>query len=119
PGQVGVLFHEGRQHRVPYLTGGNSWEASLGRKIGGGFSPEIAARLFPAAEQAPPSPSLKGEPLADAIFGDLVILAPARYLATQMRRAGGPVHRYFLSYVAQDLRATQPGVAHADDIPFV
>jgi len=119
PGQVGLLFREGRQQRVPYLTGGNSWEASLGRSIGGGFSPEFAARLVPPADKARLYPGLAGEALADAIFGDLVILAPGRYLAAQMRAAGQPVHRYYLTYAASALAASQPGVAHADDIPFV
>jgi para-nitrobenzyl esterase len=119
PGQVGRLFAAGRQHRVPYLTGGNSWEASLGRAIGGGFSPDIAARLVPAADQARLYPGLAGDARADAIFGDLVILAPARYLAARMQATGVPVHRYYLSYLAEDRRGRQPGVAHADDIAFV
>jgi para-nitrobenzyl esterase len=119
PGQVGRLFAAGRQHRVPYLTGGNSWEASLGRAIGGGFSPEIAARLVPPADQARLYPGLAGDVRADAIFGDLVILAPARYLAARMQASGVPVHRYYLTYLAAARRGRQPGVAHADDIAFV
>ena len=47
PDQPGRLFALGRQQKVPYMTGGNSWEASLGRMIGGGFSPAFAARLVP------------------------------------------------------------------------
>lgn len=119
PGQVGLLFGAGRQQPVPYLSGGNSWEASLGRSIGGGFSPEFAARLVPAVEQQRLYPGLSGDALADAIFGDLVILAPGRYIAAQMQRLGVPVHRYYLSYVASARRGAQPGVAHADDVPFV
>ncbi|MEO7386506.1 MAG: carboxylesterase family protein [Gammaproteobacteria bacterium] len=119
PDQVGLLFAAGRQHRVPYLTGGNSWEASLGRTIGGGFSPAFAARLVPAADRERFYPGLAGDRLDDAIFGDLIILSPSRYLASRMRASGAPVHVYYLSYVAEAKRDRQPGVAHADDIPFV
>ncbi|MEO8223656.1 MAG: carboxylesterase family protein [Gammaproteobacteria bacterium] len=119
PQQVGRLFAAGRQHPVRYLTGGNSWEASLGRSIGGGFSPAFAARLVPAADKARLYPGLSGDTLDDAIFGDLIILANSRYLANRMREQGMPVHAYYFSYVADDRRATQPGAAHADDIPFV
>lgn len=119
PDQVGLLFAAGRQHKVPYLTGGNSWEASLGRMIGGGFSPAIAARLVPDADKARLYPGLSGEALDDAVFGDLVILSHSRYLSNRMREQGMPVYVYYFSYVAEGRRARQPGAAHADDIAFV
>ena len=119
PDQPGRLFATGRQKNVPYMTGGNSWEASLGRLIGGGFSPAFAAKLVPAADKARLYPGLAGETLDDAVFGDLVILSHSRYVANQMRALQAPVHAYYLSYVADDRRARQPGAAHSDDIAFV
>lgn len=119
PDQVGLLFAAGRQHKVAYLTGANSWEASLGRKIGGGFSPAIAARLVPDADKVQLYPGLAGEALDDAVFGDLVILSHSRYLANRMREQGMPVYVYYFSYVAAGRRARQPGAAHADDVAFV
>lgn len=119
PDQVGLIFARGEQSAVPYLTGGNSWEASLGRLIGGGFSPAIAARLVPPEDKARLYPGLSGEALDDAVFGDLVILSQSRYLADRMLVRGVPVHAYHFSYVAADRRARQPGAAHADDIAFV
>lgn len=119
PDQPSRLFATGRQAMVPYMTGGNSWEASLGRMIGGGFSPAFAARLVPAAEKARLYPQLSGEALDDAVFGDLVILSQSRFLANQMRAAQAPVYAYHFSWVAEDRRPQQPGAAHADDIAFV
>lgn len=119
PDQVGLLFAAGAQHKVPYLTGGNSWEASLGRMIGGGFSPAFAARLVPAADKARLYPGLAGDQLNDEVFGDLIILSHSRYLAGRMRAAGMPVYSWYFSYVAADRRLRQPGAAHADDIAFV
>lgn len=119
PDQPGRLFAMGKQQKVPYMTGGNSWEASLGRMIGGGFSPAFASRLVPAADKARLYPGLSGEVLDDAVFGDLVILSQSRYLANQMCALQAPVHAYYLSYVAEDRRVRQPGAAHADDIAFM
>jgi para-nitrobenzyl esterase len=119
PDHVGRLFAAGRQARVPYITGGNSWEASLGRAIGGGFSPAVAARLVGQADRARLYPGLDGPALDDEIFGDLIIHSASAYLAGQQARAGMPVYRYYLSYVAADRRQRQPGAAHTDDIAFV
>lgn len=119
PDQVGALFAAGRQHAVPYITGGNSWEASLGRDIGGGFSPEFSAKLVPAADKQRLYAGLTDAALADAIFGDLIILSGSRYVAGRMHAAGAPVYRYYLSYVPAARRGKQPGVAHEDDIAFV
>lgn len=119
PDQVGLLTAQGRQHAVPYITGGNSWEASLGRQIGGGFSPEFSSRLVPAAEKKRLYPGLAGSTLDDQIFGDLIVLSGSRYSAEQMAKRGVPVYSYLLSYVAEDRRKNQPGAAHTDDIAFI
>ena len=119
PDQVGALTAAGKQHPVPYITGGNSWEASLGREIGGGFSPEFAAKLVPQADKERLYPGLNEAALADQIFGDLIVLSGSRYTANQMVKTGAPVYSYYLTYVAAARRDTQPGAAHTDDIAFV
>jgi para-nitrobenzyl esterase len=119
PDQVAVLTAAGKMHKVPYLTGGNNWEASLGREIGGGFSPEFAGKLVPAADKERLYPGLEGEALDDQIFGDLIVLSGSRYMANQMVAQGVPVYSYYFTYVADARRATQPGAAHTDDIAFV
>ena len=119
PDQVAVMLALGKQHKVPYITGGVSWEASLGRQIGGGFSPEFSLRLVSDEDKARLYPGLSGNALADAIFGDLIVHGGGRNVATQLSQAGQPVYSYYMSYVASDRRSRQPGVAHADDIAFV
>jgi para-nitrobenzyl esterase len=119
PGQPALLYAAGRQHAVPYITGGVSWEASLGRMIGGGFSPEFAAKLVPAADKQRLYPGLEGEALDDAIFGDLIAHSGSRHVAENMDRISQPVYRYYFSYVAENRRDRQPGAAHTDDIAFV
>lgn len=119
PDLVGVLFAEGRQHDVPYMTGGVSWEASLGRQIGGGFSPDRLSKLVPTTDQERLYPGLDETQVADQIFGDLIILSQAHYLGDQMGKVSSSGWQYYLSYVADERRGHQPGVAHADDIAFV
>ena len=119
PDQLGVLYAQGKQHKVPYMNGGVSWEASLGRRIGGGFSPEFAAKLVPAADQARLYPGLSGEALEDRIFGDIIIMTGSRHIANSMFAIDAPVYSFYFSYVPAGRRGKQPGVAHADDIAFV
>jgi para-nitrobenzyl esterase len=119
PDLVGVLFAEGKQRDVPYMTGGVSWEAALGRQIGGGFSPDRMVKLIPAADRARLYPGLDETEVADQVFGDLIILSQAHYLGDQMEKVSSPSWQYYLSYLADERRGHQPGVAHADDIAFV
>jgi len=115
----GAIFARGEQHDVPYITGGVSWEASLGRMIGGGFSPAMSARLVPESDKQRLYPALTGEALEDAIFGDMIVLAQARYVSDKWVNISSPAWHYHMTYVAEERQESQPGVAHADDIAFV
>ena len=119
PDHVGLLFAQGKQHDVPFLIGGNSWEASLGRQIGGGFSPKFISRLVPKKDKDTLYPGLQGEQLEDQVFGDLVLLSTGRYMANQMAYVNAKTYHYHFSYVASEKVNKQPGAAHADDIAFV
>jgi para-nitrobenzyl esterase len=119
PDQVGVLFADGRQNDVPYLTGGVSWEAKLGRQIGGPFSPDIMVRIVPDEDKLRLYSGMTGKTLADAVFGDLIIHSQSRYLGDMMENVSSPSYQYYFSYLADERRATDPGVGHADEIAFV
>lgn len=119
PNLVGVQFAAGEQNDVPYLTGGVSWEADLGRKIGGPFSPDVMVRIVPDEVKARLYPGLTGATLADAVFGDLIIHSQSRYLGDMMENVSSPTYQYYFTYLADERRATDPGVAHADEIAFV
>ena len=119
PDHAGLLFAQGKQHDVPFLIGGNSWEASLGRQIGGGFSPEFISRLVPKKDKDILYPGLNREELEDQVFGDLVLLSTGRYMANQMEYVDSKTYHYHFSYVASEKVNQQPGAAHSDDIAFV
>lgn len=117
--RLGVLFMAGRHHRVPYMVGANSWEASLGVSIGGGFSPEALARSMTPELRRSYYGNLDETAAVHQWFGDSIILSPSRFLAGRMADAGAPTYLYHLSYVTESLRGEQPGAAHGDDIPYI
>lgn len=120
PDQLGTLFAEGRHHKVPYITGTNSYEAALGYQVGGNsFSPQMFARLVRPEDKARLYPDMDQRQTEDAIFADLIMHAGSRHIAENMHAAEQPVFRYYLSYVADARRDTQPGAAHGDDVAFV
>ena len=123
PDHIGAIFMDGRQHAVPYMNGGNTWEASLGRQLSevsnGAFSPAFAGRLVNDEDKARLYPGLSGDDLDDQIFADLVVHSATQYRSQRMDAIGQPVYSYFFSYLAEARRDTQPGPAHADDIAFV
>ena len=74
---------------------------------------------MPAADKERLYPGLQGEALEDEIFGDLIVHSGTRYVADQLVAANVPVYSYYMSYVAEARRESQPGAAHTDDIAFV
>ena len=117
--RLGILFMEGKHHKLPLMIGGNSWEASLGVSIGGGFSPEARARSMTAELKQIYYGELDETEAIHQWFGDSILLAPSRFLAGQMADTGTPTYVYHLSYLTDSLRGEQPGVAHGDDIPYI
>lgn len=114
PDDLGRIFREGRQHPVPYITGANSWEASLIQ----GFNLPMAA-IMPgvsadrAREVYGP---LDDEALKEAYFGDMLFLAPAWTLAADMSTVKTPAWLYYYSYVDDAQQGHVPGAAHGAEV---
>lgn len=114
PGDIGLAFHEGRQHAVPYLAGANSWEGSLIRPfklplaaILLGVSPERARQVYG---------DLPDETLKETYFGDSLFRAPAWMLAADMAAVRAPAWLYYYSYVDEAERGRAPGAAHGAEV---
>jgi len=118
--RVDVAFEKGHQLRVPYMLGGNSFEASL-------FAPVTSAHpeLLIASTHM-------DKDKATALFGDgdtlkaaynisteTMITEPNRELAHEDAKAGAKVWLYHFSYVKAADRATSPGAAHGAELPYV
>ncbi len=114
PEDIGRVFHEGRQHAVPYLTGIDSWEASLIRRFN--LPPQAVLFDVPAARAREVYGPLDDRALTEAYFSDVLFLAPAWTLAADMAAAKEPAWLYYYSYVDDALRGTVPGAAHGDEV---
>jgi para-nitrobenzyl esterase len=115
---IAQAFGRGAEAHVPYLEGGNSYEASLIPHIGDDPGPVIARAGDPAQVEAlyggAPAPEVARELTTDAL-----ITEPDRLLARDMARQGLPVWVYHFSYVPTILRQSAYGAAHGSEIPYV
>jgi len=116
---TGVGFADGHQARVPYLVGGNSFEASLFRSALEhpdavlnrlGPNKDIAVQLYGGGD--PTKAAAQLTTLA-------TVIEPDRFLARQEAKVGAPAYVYYFSYVPQSQRATSLGVFHGGEIAYV
>ena len=111
-------FAKGEEAHVPYLEGGNSYEASLFPGVANAPNPVIDRAGDPAKVIAlyggQPAPEVARELLTDTM-----ITEPDRELARQMARQGVPAFVYHFSYVPAALRAASFGAAHGSEIGYV
>ncbi|MCP5432021.1 MAG: carboxylesterase/lipase family protein [Alphaproteobacteria bacterium] len=122
PDDIGTLFREGKQARVPYLAGSNSFEASVITTLGG--SPEAMLNGSPIGRteiDAAYKEDAGGDAAREAqlFAGDQVFVSGARYLVSQMAGVGEPAYLYHMTYVPEARRAVLPGVPHGTDVVFV
>lgn len=117
-GGIAEGFAAGAEAHVPFMEGGNSYEASLFPKLTDNPAPLIARAGDPAKVEAvygrAPAPEVARELLTDTM-----ITEPDRFLARQMARQGLPAFVYHFSYVPAAERATSHGAAHGDEIGYV
>ena len=108
-------FAAGRANDVPLIIGSNSGEASLM----GPWKPEMAARIPAIAKLVYPEEAAAGdETLGRAIFTDLTMGAPARWVAAQAS-GGRPAWLYYFSYVGARFRPAMTTAFHAAEIQYV
>lgn len=110
-------FASGTAIDVPLVIGSNSFEASLMQSFN--IPPErLTARLTPEARQLYAADATSEEALAQAVFTDTVMGAPARWIAAKAA-SGAPSWLYHFSYVASTQRGRVPGARHGSEIPYV
>ena len=111
-----VAFATGAALDVPLVIGANSDEGSL---IGEARAYERLAQT--AGDLTPVRPVYgidNDKALLRAIFGDFVMVGPARFLA-RAAASGAPSWLYHFSYVPEAARGFMPGASHGLDVPFV
>ena len=109
-------FAAGTNIHVPLIIGSNSFEASLMRAFS--IPPEtFTRRLSSNARRAYEGDAQSDATLADAVFTDVVMGAPAHWIAAKASR-GAPTFLYHFSYVLSMRRGTMPGAAHGSEITY-
>ena len=115
---IDEAFAKGEQAHVPYLEGGNSFEASLFSKVADHPDPVIARYGDPAKVKALYGNKGAAE-VARELTTDTMITEPDRDLARSMARQGVPAFVYHFSYVPASYRAMTFGAYHGAEITYV
>lgn len=109
-------FASGAALDVPLVIGANSDEGSL---IGEARAYERLAQTAGDLTAVRPVYGINDDrTLLRAIFGDFVMVGPARFLA-RAAASGAPSWLYHFSYVPEAARGFMPGASHGLDVPFV
>ena len=108
-------FAGGHQAPAPLIIGSNSWEASLLPPTGYAAYADAAS---PEVKAAYPDEAADPNKLAQSMFTDAVMAAPARWFAAQASRKAG-AWLYEFSYVRVVRRGKIPGANHTSENPYV
>ena len=116
PEEPGILFWQGKQHSVPYMSGGSTYDGSS-YKAELGLSPGSllastqpyagAVRAFYGIKTATYTPEVK------QLFGDLRYVLSSRHTTQQMNRVAQPGYLYMLSYIPPSERNNWRGAPHS------
>jgi para-nitrobenzyl esterase len=113
------LFAQARQHKVPFMIGTNSWDASFFvpsqpelasylKKMK--QDPQVIEKLYAGFEN---TCALPAEVMADAWYrGSVKILADSAGKAA-------PSFAYYFDYLTPHIRASHPGAPHTFEIAYV
>lgn len=108
-------FARGHQAPAPLIIGSNSWEASL---LPPATDAAYAAAASPAVRAAYPDQASDPATLAQAMFTDAVMGAPARWFAAKASAKAG-AWLYEFSYIRVERRGKIPGANHTAENPYV
>jgi para-nitrobenzyl esterase len=113
------IFAEGKQHKVPFIIGTNSWDASffaLGQTPVPAYvkkmseSPKIVENLY--------SDFTEKCVLTAQIMADGWYLGAVKQLADSANKQA-PAYAYYYSYLTPNIRGTHIGAAHTFELPYV
>ncbi|MCC7200867.1 MAG: carboxylesterase family protein, partial [Gammaproteobacteria bacterium] len=111
------VFAQGRQARVPFMSGAATFEASLIKP----FNLPLVAVLngIPLERARAAYGDLDDSALKDVYFGDSLFLSSAYYLTAKMQARGEPGYLYEYAYVNDAQRDRNPGAYHCSETPRI
>lgn len=113
------LFASGKQAKVPFMIGTNSWDASLFA-----FNQPPLDALAKAYKEDPKVVNQLYSNIPDKctvsadLMGDMLFRASTKFLADSMNGVA-PGYAYYFDYLSKNIRPAYPGVPHAFEISFV
>jgi para-nitrobenzyl esterase len=110
-------FAKGHEAKVPYIAGGNSWEASLFPNSAKDPEP-VLARLGPARERVMAAYGGDAASVAQDLTTETTVIEPDRHLARLHTRNGQKAWTYYFSYVPAAQRASVHGMSHGGEIMY-
>jgi para-nitrobenzyl esterase len=119
PGDPVPLFAAGKQAKVPFMIGTNSWDSSLlapGQPTLGevqkmfNLDHKTIEKLYGNLKDKCILPS--------NILGDIVFRASTKFLADSMNGVA-PGYAYYFDYLTKNIRPAYPGTPHTFDVPYV
>jgi para-nitrobenzyl esterase len=108
-------FARGHQAPAPLVIGANTWEASL---LPPSAYAAYASAASPAVKAAYADAAADPNALAQSLFTDAAMGAPARWFAAQAAKKAG-AWLYEFSYVRIARRGKIPGANHTSENPYV
>ena len=111
-------IEEGRANDVPLIIGANSNEASVLTTLGVPTTALGAALGARMTEFRKAYGNVDDAEFARQALGDVVFVAPSRWVAAETS-SGAPSFLYYFSYIAAARRSVVPGASHGTEIPYV
>lgn len=118
PEEPALLFEQGRQHSVPMILGGNSFEGSVMPGSAISFEQYTAwlGRRLSDVERLYADDFVRSRDLGlMRAFGDQRYLVATRLMGDAMAGVGAPAWLYYIEYVREEDRASLPGSPHGAD----
>jgi para-nitrobenzyl esterase len=118
PAEPGQLFLQGRQHDVPYMTGGNSYEGTV---MGGSgislddYAAFVADELSDAEKLYAADFAISRKMGLSRMFGDNRYLLSARVLGTAMAKVSNSAWLYYVDFVPPSQKDQWLGTPHGVD----
>ncbi|MEM6703451.1 MAG: carboxylesterase family protein [Acidobacteriota bacterium] len=119
PDEPGVVFAHGRQHAVPFVAGGTSFDGAILAMAGlphEGVLASLGDDLDAFRELYAGDFAVSDRQGASRLFGDLRYTVASRTLARSMKTVSSPAYLYFFHHVPLAKRGEWIGTPHGGEV---
>ncbi len=120
PDEPASLFAAGKQHDVPFMTGGASYDGAImpmARIPHAPFLESLGEDEAAFRELYRDDFAVSDELGASRLFGDARYLVASRFLGKRMDTVSSPAYLYYYHFVPMEKRVEWPGSPHGAEVP--